>query len=107
MAPLEKSNCSISLFTDKINKKSMNQELNAYPNPFVEYAYIALELESGETTEIKVYNSLGKIVHSSPPTYYPSGTHNYSIEGANLTKGLYIVIVKIGNEIIPIKLLKQ
>lgn len=107
MAPLEKSNCSVSMFTDRMQKKNFNQEFNAYPNPFSEYATISFELKTDEKAEIKVYNSLGRIVHASPPTSYSAGNQNYVIDGSNLPEGFYIVTVKIGHEIVPIKLLKQ
>lgn len=77
-----------------------DQFIVLYPNPFVSDVLIAYELETDVNVTVTVYDFSG---NTAPLTLEPgkiqtAGKHNYTLEGANLKAGMYIVRVAVGNQ---------
>jgi hypothetical protein len=75
------------------------EKLLIYPNPARDYIYIQASeaFKSSESSEIKVFTTLGEIVMTAPSTvnYNGSGNQSVRIDISHLPTGLYFV--RIGN----------
>lgn len=71
-----------------------------YPNPFVEDVLIAYELEKEAQVSVNVYDLTGNPVPATlePGALQTAGKHHYTLGGASLKAGMYIVRVAVGNE---------
>jgi photosystem II stability/assembly factor-like uncharacterized protein/PKD repeat protein len=78
-----------------------------FPSPATDIIYLeALENKGENTAEIKIIDLHGKLVKSS--TINDLSTHsNHAISIENLASGVYLMIVKIGNENIAIQFVKE
>ncbi|KAB1062052.1 T9SS type A sorting domain-containing protein, partial [Salibacter halophilus] len=106
MTPLQKDNCSVSLYTDKL-KEPRETDLTAYPNPFERFAKLEFELERQANVGLKLYSLDGRLVRSTPARQYTPGQHRMEINGNDLHSGLYIAILAIGSNEYPVKLIKR
>ncbi|KAB1064094.1 T9SS type A sorting domain-containing protein, partial [Salibacter halophilus] len=106
MVPLQKQNCSVALYTDKL-KEPRETDLTAYPNPFERFAKLEFELERQANVGLKLYSLDGRLVRSKPGQQYSSGKHRIEINGNDLHSGLYIAILAIGSNEYPVKLIKR
>ncbi|MGS2765307.1 T9SS type A sorting domain-containing protein [Sinomicrobium sp. M5D2P9] len=80
-----------------------------YPNPFVNEVLIAYELDTEAQVSVHVYDLTGNPVPVTlePGAWQTAGKHHYTLDGANLKAGIYIVRVTIGNRVYSRKLVKQ
>jgi hypothetical protein len=78
-----------------------------FPSPATDIIYLeALENKGENTAEIKIIDLHGKLVKSN--TINDLSTHsNHAISIENLASGVYLMIVKIGNENIAIQFVKE
>lgn len=68
--------------------------LTMYPNPVVETATVAYDLNHASNVEIKVYDLSGKIVKYQMLENKAKGSHKYSFDASNLKAGTYVMNVK-------------
>lgn len=87
-----------SLSTNEHNN-SITQKLNIFPNPASNIVIIKMDDEI-EIENVEIYNLLGKKVY----THKTSNQQNTEINISNLSKGMYVVKVKVNNFIISKKL---
>jgi len=90
-----------SLSTNDYNK-TITQKLNIFPNPASNIVIIKMDDEI-EIENVEIYNLLGKKVY----THKTSNQQNTEINISNLSKGMYVVKVKVNNFIISKKLIIQ
>jgi len=83
---------------NSINEIS-EDEMSIYPNPATDYIYIDTELNT-EAMTYEIRNLQGQIVLSSK-------VQNFSINIANLTKGLYIATIRDKNRVYTQKIYKE
>ncbi|MBI1183354.1 Omp28-related outer membrane protein [bacterium] len=92
-----------SLYLDEINLISdaasvseinTNNTFNVYPNPFQNETHLAIELEQNTELSVNVYDGLGRIVKSIISKEYGAGSHNLTINTADLENGIYILKVE-------------
>jgi len=71
-----------------------------YPNPFLADVLIAYELETEANVSVAVYDLSGNVasVTLEPGAMQAAGKHHYTLDGANLRPGMYIVRVGVGNQ---------
>ena len=87
-----------SLSTNEHNN-SITQKLNIFPNPASNIVIIKMDDEI-EIENVEIYNLLGKKVY----THKTSNQQNTEINISNLSKGMYLVKVKVNKFIISKKL---
>lgn len=85
------------------------QFIALYPNPFVNDALIAYTLDAPAMVSVNVYDLTG---NPTPITLQPgimqtAGEHHYTLDGAKLKAGMYIVKVAAGSQIYSRILIKQ
>jgi len=67
------------------------------PNPARDFANVVVSLTANEKVELNVYDVMGKLVMSNNYGQQSSGYHTYQVNTSNLTSGMYLFTVKIGN----------
>ena len=90
--------------TTGVSDQSLENELLIYPNPGKNIFYI--NHLPGETSEIIIRNSAGKIVMSIP---YNAAVNKkeLKLDLTNFKSGIYVLEFKIGDQIITRKLIKE
>ncbi len=68
--------------------------LQNFPNPFRDSTTLPLILFEKQIVSLKIYNSIGQLVHSENYNELPIGLSELIWESGNLASGLYIVYVK-------------
>jgi len=81
--------------------------LDVYPNPVNMQANIEYHLGSSGSVLIYLLDSSGKLVRSLDHGERVSGSHQASLDVANLPAGLYFLRIQSGNQISVEKLIKQ
>jgi hypothetical protein len=77
-----------------------DQFIVLYPNPFVADVLIAYELETDANVNVSVFDLSGNIapLTLAPRETQTAGKHHYTLEGASLKAGMYIVRIAVGNQ---------
>ena len=68
-----------------------------YPNPFNPETYIAFTLPASGKTSLKIYNTLGEEVADLIHGYLTAGEYTITFNGANLSSGIYLCVLKSGS----------
>lgn len=77
-----------------------DQFIVLYPNPFVSDVFIAYELEAEANVSVNVYDFTGNAtsITLEAGTTQAAGQHHYTLDGARLKPGMYIVRVTVGDK---------
>ena len=67
------------------------------PNPASEYANVVVSLTKNDNVEINVYDAMGKLVIANNIGSQLTGYHTYKVNTSNLTSGMYLFTIKIGD----------
>ncbi|MEX0780558.1 MAG: T9SS type A sorting domain-containing protein [Balneolales bacterium] len=82
----------VSTSTNRENELPVAHELgNAYPNPFNPATVVPYEMESANHVTIKVYDVTGRVISTLYDGMQAAGTHQVSLDGAQLASGKYII----------------
>ncbi len=68
-----------------------------YPNPFNPTTVISYQLPVASTVSLKVYDVLGKEVMTLMNSRQNAGTYHFTLNGANLSSGVYFYRLQAGN----------
>lgn len=76
--------------------------VSAYPNPFIEYVNIELELEANHNVKVEIYNAIGQKVTELANNNFNRGTYSFKWDGYDnkgfiLPSGVYVYNVTIDN----------
>jgi hypothetical protein len=90
---------SNSLMTTFVGTKENDQNalVSVFPNPSGNYANVIFTLKKSEKVKLSVYNSFGEMVYTENAKIYGSGENKIQLHNENLSNGLYIVKLTIGN----------
>lgn len=69
-----------------------------FPNPFNPTTNIVFELGTANNVTIDVYNVVGQRVANMPLGMQTAGRHQVTFDAANLSSGVYIVRMQVGND---------
>jgi PKD repeat protein len=83
--------------------------INVYPNPVTPETGISFDLQNKEKVSVKIFDLVGNTVYESKETSFGAGSHNLPLykKMENLKAGMYMVQVKLGNNIYNTKLITQ
>ena len=86
-----------------------DQFIALYPNPFVNDALIAYTLDAAAMVSVNVYDLTGNPapIILEPGIMQNAGEHHYTLDGAKLHAGMYIVKVAVGTQMYSRILIKQ
>lgn len=90
-----------------VNEIAAQFDLNVYPNPFSSNTEVAFELKNDANVSINVTDVTGRTVSTIDSQMYTSGAHSVSVNGTNLTAGVYNCTITIGNNVITKRIVKK
>ncbi|HET6767276.1 MAG TPA: multicopper oxidase domain-containing protein, partial [Chitinophagaceae bacterium] len=93
----------------EINKEKAAAELQlkVMPNPFSNYVTIQLSLPATKKISIALYDTKGRLVKKVYEGEKPAGLQRFSIDGSNITNGIYFCEILINEQRILRKLVLQ
>jgi hypothetical protein len=78
--------------------------LQNYPNPFNPGTQISFDLSKESLVKIKIFDMLGREVASVLDEVKPAGRHLINFDGSNLTSGVYIYRMDVGDQVFSRKM---
>ena len=95
--------------TAPINKENTEAELQlkVMPNPFSNYVTIQVSLPTAKKVNIALYDAKGGLVKKVYEGEKPAGLQRFSIDGSNITNGIYFCEILINEQRILRKLVLQ
>lgn len=98
----------LNLLTLDIDKNPpINLKTKIFPNPFTEQINIIYELHTPQLIKVSLYDNSGKLIRIIEIGQKSKGTYNYTINGSNLTAGIYFVGIDSDTERLRSKIIKQ
>lgn len=89
------------------NKNSNNNGLKVFPSVVQDKVTVQLQNSGADVATLQIYDYNGKMVHNQKITAQ-AGMQNFTVNGLeNLSHGNYVVVARIGNELLQQKILKQ
>ncbi len=81
-----------------ITNRNNTNAFNVYPNVInTGYATISYQVVSNDLISLRLYNTIGQVVKTfSNREEQPAGIYNYEIDRTNLSSGIYIVELTVG-----------
>ena len=73
--------------------------LNVYPNPLNDIGTIAFNLEERNDVEINIYNTNGSLVHSQSKANMSAGQRRIEFNVSDLTDGIYIINIRVKDQV--------
>jgi spore coat protein A len=109
MRPFEVSDEAVTTVQQNVSiqKITVKDNLNVYPNPFAINTTIQFEVAAQSRVSIKVYNLEGREVSTVFEGEKTSGIYNLSFNGNRLAAGVYICRMKINDQVLQHKLIIQ
>jgi hypothetical protein len=101
-APAPGPDCTVGI---KTNNAFLNAVSN-YPNPFTNSTNIVVNLNTGKTIDVKVYDAIGKVVFTKTVTGN-IGQNTIVVDAANLNSGVYYYTVTAGYDRVTKKMVIQ
>lgn len=77
--------------------RPLNYQLQVYPNPFNPATNIVYSIPQEGTVEIKLFNVLGREIRNIYTGEAEAGSHQLTLEGSDLTSGVYLIYFKSGS----------
>ncbi len=97
------SKCPLApLSTTEVIGKAFN--FDVYPNPSNNLVTLHLQLDKSNSVSFNLFNSVGQIVYSSATQNMNSGNQDIEINTANLSNGMYILDLQVGDEKVNTKI---
>ena len=75
-----------------------------YPNPFTTIEY---KLTEPTHIQLSIYNHLGEVVKEAVSAYQLPGVHTYEWSAERLSEGMYFVVLRSGDGVSVVKVIKQ
>lgn len=88
------------------NNDKISNSINLYPNPTNDLINIEFELNNPENIYLTIYDLQGKAIATPTIGEKAQGKHKVSIRMTHLPKGIYLIQMNIGKEIITKKIVK-
>ena len=90
-----------------VSEIESDKNFNIYPNPAKENVQISYSLNESKDVNIYIYNALGALVYSQNEENMVSGNHTANLSIKNLSKGIYQLTLRAGENTITKKLIVQ
>jgi hypothetical protein len=89
--------------TDRLSVYSSKRALRSYPNPAMDITYLKYYSPVEQEIEVFIYDILGNIA-TGPKIYTSRGENEIQLDVANLSNGMYLVLLKDDNNILSTKI---
>jgi hypothetical protein len=90
---------------EEIKAASVAQVSQNFPNPFTSETYVNVQLTSGNSVGVAVYNITGQKVYEQSYGYQPAGSFTMTLKSENMPSGIYFYTVSVGAEKITRKMM--
>jgi hypothetical protein len=88
-----------------INQVNIEQpDVNVYPNPARDYAKVRFTLDESAKVSLALYNMVGQKIDISANEQFNAGTNEITINTQRLNEGMYVYVLKAGNNLYKGKL---
>ncbi len=82
------------------------QNLNVFPNPSYSQSTLSLNLKEGANINVYVTNIIGQRIKTIATEQVDAGQNNFTIETADMAKGLYLITVEVNGAIAGVQKLE-
>jgi len=82
-----------------IGDNSQNSIIKVYPNPISNYLNIDYYNSSNDNVEVEIYSNTGQLVHKRLQSNTMSGMNQMGVNLSGLSDGIYLLKLKIGNNV--------
>lgn len=83
------------------------KDISVYPNPFAAHTTIKFKISAQSKVSIKILNIEGRVVSTVFEGDRPAGTYHLSLNGNQLSAGVYLCRVQINNQFLQQKIIIQ
>ncbi len=95
-------------FTTKISDIVQETSIiKSYPNPFTTSTTIEYELTELSRVQLTIYNAIGDEVYKAEDRMMPQGKHSFVWNAEGLPEGLYYAVLRSGDGVSVVKIVKQ
>jgi len=101
------SDFSVQGINDPVETTSINSVSQNFPNPFNNETYVTVTLNEGTNLSLEVYTLTGQKVVAKDYGYMTNGSHTLTINGADLTSGVYFYTVTAGENKVTHKMIVE
>ncbi len=88
-------------------KEGITEVSQNFPNPFNGETYFTVTLSEGSSLDMDVYTLTGQKVSSKSYGHLSTGTHTLTIDGSNLTSGVYFYTITAGESKVTRKMIVE
>ena len=85
----------------------LSHPVTTHPNPFTTTTTIEYELTEPTHIQLTFYNHLGEAVEEAVSAYKLPGVHTYEWGAERLSEGMYFAVLRNGDGVLVVKLIKQ
>lgn len=79
-----------------VDDQPMINQFNISPNPVESASNVSFRLETAQEVQLKVFNTVGKIVYQSDQKLFSPGIQSINVDRNSLESGLYFIQLSIG-----------
>jgi hypothetical protein len=90
-----------------ISEQPLSTIASSYPNPFTIATTIEYELKKVSSVQFTVYNVIGEVIFESKESVLQPGPHQISWSPGPLPEGMYFVVLRSGDGVSVVKIVKQ
>ncbi len=101
------SDFTIQGVNDPVENNSISSVSQNFPNPFNNETYVSVNLNEGANLSLEVYTITGQMVTAKDYGYMVNGSHTLTINGADLTAGVYFYTVTAGENKVTHKMIVE
>ncbi|KAF0199467.1 MAG: Por secretion system C-terminal sorting domain protein [Bacteroidetes bacterium] len=87
-----------------VNNPAFDKGVAVYPNPLGDYTNVSFNIDSPCNAGVEVYDLFGKKVLTVKAHEYTSGQNMIRVSSNDLANGMYVLRLKIGNQVISRKI---
>ncbi len=80
---------------------------NTYPNPFTNSTTIEYELTEPSLVQLTIYNAIGEVVYQAEDCMMQQGSHTVTWSPSLLQGGMYYAVLRSGEGVAVVKMVKQ
>jgi len=89
-----------------VDEPQTGERFSIFPNPFTNSTTLEINLEEPGSIEVKIYNQIGQLLKTISKDYQKAGMQKIDLETGDLEPGVYFCVVKTGEGMRTVKMIK-